>query len=410
MVKLRYAPSPTGYMHLGNFYVLIKVYLFARKNNGHFILRIDDTDKSRNKDEYINGIYEDCKWLNIHIDETFKQSDRVMLYDKYFQKLIDLNHVYECFESKEEIEAIQTSKRRRRIAPIFTEGDKRTSGTINTGYWRSKLKDTFTVNDEIFGTLNFKRDWSDPIIKKTDGSYSYLFASVVDDLECGITHLIRGADHLANTAIQEYMGNILGNWSMKYYHFPLMKNNDSKLSKRDGENSLHEYKDLHPMTLWSMFSIIGTGLKPIISLKPEDYWNNWDINMFKTGSVQMPEYEKFIQINRKILRLLDESELNSQGINIHIWECFKYNIDTIPEFLHIQQNILSMDIYKLPYWSFFKSRYNNQNCNINMLIDEYILIHNLVQNDFLYQIRYDILRERSGPQSQELLLMLLKVF
>ncbi|MDR2682224.1 MAG: glutamate--tRNA ligase, partial [Holosporaceae bacterium] len=202
-VKVRFAPSPTGYLHAGNIRIAVLNYLFARRNNGVFVLRIDDTDLERSSRELEDLMLEDLRWVGIEWDEFFRQSERI---DKYFSALKylqDIGRVYPCYETKEELALKRKTQSMSGIPPVYDRASLRLDDAQRKKleengvkpHWRFKLDDTNSVEwtDLVHGKISVPlSSMSDPILVKPDGSFVYTFASVVDDIDMGITHIIRG--------------------------------------------------------------------------------------------------------------------------------------------------------------------------------------------------------------------------
>jgi glutamyl-tRNA synthetase len=331
----RFAPSPTGKLHFGSTRAALFPYLFTRKYNGKFILRIDNTD-NRSTDLFTEDIFKNLKWLNIDYDLTFEQRSRLSIYEDFFQILKDNNYVYECFETENDLEQIRLEKRLAKKAPIFRENDKRATPGTGNGYWRFRLNhETYVLKDRIFGELKFKRDWSDPVIKKGDGTFTYLLTSVIDDILTEVTDVIRGSDHLTNAVVQKDMGDVLQlilkntSWNINYAHFPMFLNEQgNKLSKRNADSDLSELLDLEPWSLWSVVTYLGNSQKQIFSTNKEDYIRNFNIENYSKAPVKF-NYDLLLKTNVKILRGLSEVK----GVeNKKAWDLFKNNIDSVEDF------------------------------------------------------------------------------
>jgi glutamyl-tRNA synthetase len=236
-IVTRMAPSPTGLFHIGSVRTTLYNYLYAKQNNGKFILRIEDTDKERSKKEFEDDIIESFKWLGLTYDEFFRQSERTDLYKKNLQKLIDENIAY---ISKEEIKE---------------EGDR--SEVIRFKNPNKKIK----FNDLVLGEIEVDTtDLKDFVIAKDLETPLYHFAVVVDDITMGITHVIRGQDHVSNTARQILILEALGGERPEYAHIPLILSPDKqKLSKRHGAMATLEYRDLGylPQAILNFLALIG---------------------------------------------------------------------------------------------------------------------------------------------------------
>ncbi|MBI2042546.1 MAG: glutamate--tRNA ligase [Candidatus Nealsonbacteria bacterium] len=253
-IRVRLAPSPTGFLHIGTARAGLFNYLFAKKNKGKFILRIEDTDQERSKPEYEADIIEGLQWLGIKWDEgPFRQSDRPEIYRRYLEKLLNDGHAYYCFCAQEELEAMKQEQMSRGEAPRYNgkcanlsnqETKKRLADgeTSVVRFRAAKKKISFT--DLIRGEVEFDSSlFGDFVIAKDLNSPLYNFAVIIDDYEMRISHVIRGEDHISNTPKQILIQEILGFSQPQYAHLPLILGPDrSKLSKRHGATSLLEYR------------------------------------------------------------------------------------------------------------------------------------------------------------------------
>ncbi|MFH1656204.1 MAG: glutamate--tRNA ligase [Candidatus Nealsonbacteria bacterium] len=251
----RFAPSPTGYFHIGSARTALFNYLFTKNNNGKFILRIEDTDKERSKPEFEKDIIENLKWLGIEWDgDIYKQSQRKDTYKKYLKKLLEEDKAYYCFCTKEEIEAKRQEHMSRGLAPKYNgKCAKLSKKEIDENLKQKKkfiirfktLKKKVKFNDLIRGKIEFDSELiGDFTIAKDFDSPLYNFAVIVDDFELKINHIIRGEDLLPNTPKQILLQEALGFPKLEYGHLPIILGTDkSKLSKRDGATSLTEYRE-----------------------------------------------------------------------------------------------------------------------------------------------------------------------
>ena len=276
-MRVRFAPSPTGYLHVGNARIALANYLFAKKHNAKFLLRVDDTDTERSKPEYEQGIFTDLAWLGITHDETFKQSDRNALYDAAAEKLRTSGRLYPCFESDEELRAKREMRLKRGLAPVYDRAmlkltpEQRAQAEANgkRPYWRFKLSDTTVEwNDLVLKRKGVKLTAvSDPVLIRTDGTPLYTFTSVVDDIESGVTHIIRGEDHVTNTGVQlDIFSALNANPSrLTFAHLPLLIDSDGgKLSKRLDGLSLRALRQdgVEPTAITSYLARLGTPDSP----------------------------------------------------------------------------------------------------------------------------------------------------
>jgi glutamyl-tRNA synthetase len=278
---VRFAPSPTGRIHIGNARTALLNYLHAGKHYGRFVLRYDDTDQARSTREFADGIADDLAWLGIKPDRIERQSERVALYDAAAAKLREAGFLYRCYETEEELEY----RRRRQIAqhraPIYdraalkitTEGHAELAAEGVKPYWRFKLDDKIiTWVDGVRGETSIDcASLSDPVLIRADGSYLYTLPSVVDDIDMGITDIIRGEDHITNTAVQIQLFQALGGQAPRFAHHNLLTLLSGEgLSKRLGHLSLSALREegYEPSAVAALSVLVGTSknVEPVADL------------------------------------------------------------------------------------------------------------------------------------------------
>lgn len=251
MITTRFAPSPTGYLHIGGLRTALYSYLWARKNSGRFLLRIEDTDLKRNSQEAAKAIEEAFRWVGLsHDDEIVYQSERFNLYKKYIQQLLDEDKAYYCYMSREELDAMREAQQARKERPRYDGRYRDFKGTPPEGVEpvvriKAPRSGLITFEDGIKGEVSFQAEdiLDDFIIARADGTPTYNFVVAIDDALMGITDVIRGDDHLSNTPKQIVVYEALGFTLPKFYHVPMILNpNGKKLSKRDGAMDVMEYK------------------------------------------------------------------------------------------------------------------------------------------------------------------------
>ncbi len=253
MVVTRFAPSPTGYLHIGGLRTALLSYLWARRNGGKFVLRIEDTDQSRNNEAAAQAILDAFEWIGLeHDGEIVYQSQRNDVYAKYIQQLLDEGKAYRCYMSKEELDALREEQQTRKERPRYDGRYRDFDGTPPEGVQpviriKAPQSGTITVKDGIKGDITFNVDdiLDDFIIARGDGSPTYNFVVAVDDALMGINEVIRGDDHLSNTPKQIVVYEALGFELPKFYHVPMIHNQQGKkLSKRDGATDVMAYKEM----------------------------------------------------------------------------------------------------------------------------------------------------------------------
>lgn len=348
--RVRFAPSPTGFLHVGNVRIAIMNYLFTRKNHGKFILRIDDTDTERSTKEYEDTIFENLAWLGIKYDELYKQSKNLSQYDEAFEYLKKIGRIYPCYESKEELSLKRKTQIMQGIPPVYDRSslkltDDERKSLEEKGikpYWRFKLSDTVVswndlIHDQISIPLNTV---SDPVITKPDGAYTYTFASVVDDLNINITHIIRGDDHVTNTASQIDIFHALNpNRKIEFAHIPLMSSIDGQeISKRIGSplSVINMQKDgIRAQAIWNVLATLGTSQNANHSDTIDTLIEKFD---FGNVSLSSPKFNlnDLKLISRRILAESKFDDVKNElaefgNLSEEFWDTIKGNIASINE-------------------------------------------------------------------------------
>ncbi len=254
-VRTRFAPSPTGYLHIGGARTALFNYLFARHHGGRFILRIEDTDRERSTPEAIEAILDSMKWLQLEWDEgPFYQTQRLPLYRAKIQELLARGKAYPCICTFQDLDAKRQAAQKEKRKPSYDGTCRPKEGVAPalptdkpfTIRFRSPQTGATVVNDRVKGTVVFdNRELDDLIIARSDGTPTYNFCVVVDDIDMRITHIIRGDDHLSNTPRQIQLYEALGQTPPEFAHVPLILGTDkARLSKRHGATSVTAYRDI----------------------------------------------------------------------------------------------------------------------------------------------------------------------
>lgn len=249
-VVTRFAPSPTGFLHIGGARTALFNWLFARHHGGKFVLRIEDTDRARSTPEATTAILNGMKWLGLDWDgDAISQFEQVERHQEAAQQMLDAGTAYKCYSTKEEIETFRETAKAEKRSPVF-QSPWREASTAPDLPFVVRLKAPRTgetvINDEVQGRVTFKNDTMDDLVLlRSDGTPTYMLAVVVDDHDMGITHVIRGDDHLTNAARQTLISEALG-WGVPVFaHIPLIHGPDGKkLSKRHGALGVEEYRDM----------------------------------------------------------------------------------------------------------------------------------------------------------------------
>jgi glutamyl-tRNA synthetase len=311
-VVTRFAPSPTGRLHVGNIRTALHNFLFARKHGGTFTLRIDDTDRERSTAEFDEAIRDDLDWLGLKPDTIVRQSERFDLYEREFERLKTAGRVYACYETADELELRRKVLLGRGLPPVYER--KPADAPVPEGrtpHWRFRLDHDSPIawTDLIRGPQRFDpKLLSDPIVRREDGSWLYLLPSVIDDVDLGITHVVRGEDHVSNSAAQIQMFEALGAAPPQFAHEALLVAAEGKLSKRLGSYGAEHLRDegVEPMALLDVLARIGTSqpVEPIASL--DELAATFDFATFGRAPAHFDPHEVEL-VNARLLHQLDYS-------------------------------------------------------------------------------------------------------
>lgn len=345
-IKTRFAPSPTGHLHVGNIRTALHNWMFARKNGGEFLLRLDDTDKARSKEEYVTAIRTDLAWLGIHPDSEERQSERFDRYEAQFAELKAAGRVYPAYETAQELDLKRKVQLGRGKPPIYDRAALDLSqdeidafeSDGRQAHWRFKLDhDTPIIwADLIRGDQNFDPALlSDPVIRREDGSWLYMLPSTIDDIDMGITHVVRGEDHVANTAVQIQMFQAFGAAIPDFAHEALLVGTEGKLSKRLGSLGVSGFRERHiePQSIVALLARIGTSdpVEPIAdgNLLVEAF----DFARFGRAPARFDD-EELAQLNQKIVHVLSFDDVKDrlpEAMTAQGWELIRPNLHHIGE-------------------------------------------------------------------------------
>ena len=343
-VITRFAPSPTCNLHVGNIRAALHNWLFARKNGGRFLLRLDDTDVERSRPEYADGIRADLGWLGLHWDGEERQSDRFALYEEKFEALKASGHVYPAYESAQELDLRRKVLLGRGLPPVYD----RAALSLDAGqiaayeaegrrpHWRFRLDHDLPIawTDLIRGDQRFDpKLLSDPVIRRADGSWLYMLPSVIDDIAMGVTHVLRGEDHVSNTATQIQMFAALGAPLPAFAHEALLTGSEGKLSKRLGSLGIAHFREmgLEPMAVASLLARLGSSMpvEPLTDLQP--LIDSFDFAHFGRAPARFDEGE-LASLNQKIVHLLPHAAVADrlpQGMDEAAWDAIRPNLETL---------------------------------------------------------------------------------
>jgi glutamyl-tRNA synthetase len=338
----RFAPSPTGHLHIGNIRTALHNWMWAKKTEGRFILRIDDTDAERSREEYVEGIRADLAWLGLAPDAEYRQSERSALYEAAFDKLRAAGRVYPCYETAQELDLKRKIALGRGLPPVYdraalnlTEAER--SDLEAQGlkpHWRFRLDhdEPIAWDDLIRGAQKFD---ADPVIRRADGSWLYMLPSAIDDVDMAITHVVRGEDHVSNTAVQLQMFTALGSTPPAFAHEALLTGAEGKLSKRLGSLGVGELREKHilPQAIVALLARLGTS-DPVEPLHDRAaLLETFDFARFGRAPARFAE-EDLERINRQLVHSADFASVADQlpgEIDEAIWHAIRPNIAHLGE-------------------------------------------------------------------------------
>lgn len=345
-VTTRFAPSPTGRLHVGNIRAALHNWLWARKNGGRFLLRLDDTDLERSTQEYAESIRADLTWLGLTPDDAVRQSDRFALYEAQFEVLRAAGRVYPCYESAEELELKRKILAGRGLPPVYdraalrlTDAERAALETQGIGpHWRFKLDHDTPIHwvDLIRGEQRLDpRLMSDPVIRRADGSWLYMLPSVIDDIDMEVTHVVRGEDHVTNTGLQLQMFAALGAAPPAFGHEALLTGSEGKLSKRLGSLGCAHFREegIEPIALLALLARIGTSdpVEPVTDAAP--LIAGLEFGHFGRAPARFDE-EELKGLNRRIVHMLDYAAVSDRlpsGIDAAGWAAIRPNLERVSD-------------------------------------------------------------------------------
>ena len=346
MVVTRFAPSPTGRLHVGNIRTALHNWMWARRHGGRFLLRLDDTDLERSTEANASAIHADLEWLGLSPDGSARQSDRFALYERRFEELREAGRVYACYETAEELELKRKILAGRGLPPIYDRaalalGDAEHSAFEAEGrrpHWRFKLDHDIPIqwDDLIRGLQNLDpKLLSDPVIRRADGSWLYMLPSAIDDIDMGVTHVVRGEDHVTNTGLQLQMFAALGAEPPAFAHEALLVGSEGKLSKRLGSlgcDALRE-EGIEPLALIALLARIGTSLPVEAVADPAPLIDSFDFARFGRAPARF-DLDELKALNTRIVHMLDHGAVADRlprGMDKAAWEAIQPNLTTLYE-------------------------------------------------------------------------------
>lgn len=350
-VKVRFAPSPTGFLHVGNARTAVITWLFARKMGGHFLLRIDDTDQERSKVEYELAIEDGLTWLGLNWDEKANQKNRMDKYNVVIEKLKADGRLYACYETPEELGLKRKTQLSRGLPPIYDRAglnltDEQLAKYEAEGrkpHWRFKLNHApIEWTDLIRGPVSFKGDdMSDPVVLREDGTPLYHLCSVIDDIEFGITHVVRGEDHVSNTATHIQMFEAISGKAPEFAHLSLIADAEGgKLSKRLGSLSVKDIKEqegLEAMSIVSLMARLGTSDPIEAFARYQPLIDSFDFSKFSRSTPKF-DTDELLRLNSKILHETDYknvqvrlAHMGLENLDEDFWNAIRANLEKLSD-------------------------------------------------------------------------------
>ena len=350
MTTTRFAPSPTGYLHIGNLRTALFNFMIARQAGGEFILRIDDTDPERSKPEYVDGIKRDLEWLGLHWDRVEHQSARFERYAEVADQLRHKGLFYECFETPLELDLKRKKQLNMGKPPVYdrsalalSDAEREALSIERAGHWRFMLDQSrIEWTDGILGSISIDAaSVSDPVLIRGDGQVLYTLASICDDTDMGITHVVRGSDHVTNTATQIQMIRAIGGTVPSFSHHSLLTGPKGEgLSKRLGSLALRDMRDagIQPMALLSHLARLGSSDPIELRGVMEDIIFGFDLTKFGSAPTKFDEAD-LIPITAKYLQGLDLVDVAEEVALIGVpadkaedfWNVVRTNISTLKD-------------------------------------------------------------------------------
>ncbi len=338
-VTTRFAPSPTGRLHVGNIRTALHNALFAMANGGRFLLRIDDTDAERSSEAFVAAIHEDFAWLGLKPDATVRQSERFALYEREFDRLKAAGRVYACYETPDELDLRRKVLLGRGLPPVYER--KAADAPVPDGvapHWRFRLDHIAPIewHDLVRGPQKFDPALiSDPVVRRADGSWLYLLPSVIDDVDLGITHVVRGEDHVSNSATQIQMFDALGTATPHFAHEALLVAAEGKLSKRLGSTGVDGLREagIEPLALLSLLARLGTSQPVEAKTSLVALAEGFDFATFGRAPAHF-DLAEVEPLNAKLLHLTDYADVAGRlpaGTSEADWKALRGNIAHLGE-------------------------------------------------------------------------------
>lgn len=345
-VTTRFAPSPTGRLHVGNIRTALHNWLLARRTGGRFLLRIDDTDAERSEERFVDAIRADLAWLGMTPDGEVRQSERFALYEARFETLRAQGRIYPAYETAQELELKRKIQLGRGLPPVYdraalTLSDAERARLEAEGvrpHWRFKLDHDASIawDDLVQGHKAFDpRTMSDPVVRRADGSWLYMLPSAVDDVDLGVSHVVRGEDHVSNTALQLQMFEAMGAAPPRFAHSALLTGAEGKLSKRLGSLGVDHFREegIEPEAVRALLARLGTSdpVEPVVD--PTPLVAGFDFERFGRAPARFDEVE-LKGVNARIVHQLPFERVRDElpaGMGEAEWLAVRPNLHTVAE-------------------------------------------------------------------------------
>ena len=345
MTVTRFAPSPTGFLHIGNLRTALHNWMFAKKAGGRFLLRIDDTDGGRSEERFVDAIRADLAWLGLVPDGEERQSARFDRYEAVFADMVARGRIYPAYETPEELDLRRKILAGRGLPPVYDraalklsdEDRARLEGEGRRPHWRFRLEaEPIEWDDMVRGPQRFDGALlSDPVVRRADGSWLYLLPSVIDDADMGVTHVVRGEDHVSNTATQMQMFQAMGAVPPAFAHEALLVGNEGKLSKRLGSLGVAHFREqgIEPEAVVALLARLGTSDPVEAVIDPAPLIDAFDFARFGRAPARFDEGE-LAQVNARIVHQLPFERVAAMlpaGMDAAVWEAVRGNLERVAD-------------------------------------------------------------------------------
>ena len=346
MTTTRFAPSPTGRLHVGNIRTALHNWLWARKTGGRFLLRIDDTDAERSEERFVDAIRADLAWLGLEPDAEVRQSERFALYQARFDELVAAGRLYPAYESAQELDLKRKVLLGRGLPPVYDRAALRLTDAERAAleaegvrpHWRFRLDHDVPLawDDLVRGPQSFDpATMSDPVVRRADGSWLYMLPSAIDDIDLGISHVVRGEDHVSNTALQLQMFQAMGAPPPRFAHAALLTGAEGKLSKRLGSLGVDHFREIgiEPQAVRALLARIGTSdpVEPFADMTP--LLDGFDFSRFGRAPARFDEAE-LTQVSARIVHQSSYAAVKEHlpsGMDEAAWIAVRPNLERVAD-------------------------------------------------------------------------------